>query len=49
MILQIRSEVKVKVDQKWYMTLHHKKLHLHTKFGIPTFNIIKDMLRTRFL
>ena len=32
-----RSEVnaKVKVIQKWYMTLHHLKMHPHANFGIP--------------
>ena len=30
----------VTVTQKWYMTLHHLKMHPHTKFGIPTSNNI---------
>ena len=30
-----RSEVKVTVTRKWYATLHHPKMHPHTKFGIP--------------
>ena len=47
-ILQTRSKVKVKVTQKWYLTFRHQKLHPYTKFGIPTFNNIRDMLRTRF-
>ena len=47
-ILQTRSKVKVTVTQLWYVTLRHQKLHPHTKFGIPTFNNIRDMLRTRF-
>ena len=47
-ILQTRSEVKVKVIQKWYVTFRHQKLHPLTKFGIPTFNNIGDMLLTRF-
>ena len=47
-ILQTRSEVKVKVTQKWYVALRHPKLHTHTKFGIPTFNNIRGMLPTRF-
>ena len=29
------SEVKVIVTQKWFVTLRHPKMHLHTKFGIP--------------
>ena len=40
-ILQTRSEVKVKLTLKWYVTLHHSKLHPHTKFGIPTLNNIE--------
>ena len=47
-ILQTRSEVKVKVTQKWYNSLRHQKLHPHTKFGISTFKNIRDMLPTRF-
>ena len=35
-ILKIRSEVKVTVTRKWYVTLCHPRMHLHTKFGIPT-------------
>ena len=34
-ILKTRSEVKVTVTRKWYVTLCHHKMHLHTKFGIP--------------
>ena len=34
-ILKTRSEVKVTVTQKWFVTLSHSKMHLHTKFGIP--------------
>ena len=30
-----RSEVKVTVTHKWYKTLHHSKMHSHTKIGIP--------------
>ena len=47
-ILQTRSEVKVNVTQKWYVTLWHPKLHPPIKFGIPTFNNIRDMLWTWF-
>ena len=28
------------------MRLHHPKMHIHTKFGIPTSKSIRDMLRT---
>ena len=45
--LKTRSEVKVTVTQKWYATLRHPKMHLHTKFGIPTSKNIGDMDRTR--
>ena len=45
MILKTTSDVKVTVTQKWYMTLRHPKMHLHTKFGIPTSKNIRDMLR----
>ena len=34
-ILKTRSEVKVTVTRKWYMTLCHPNMHLHTKFRIP--------------
>ena len=37
-ILKTRSEVKVTVTQKWYVTLFHPKMHLHNKFGIPKTN-----------
>ena len=47
--LESRSEVKFKVTvtQLWYATLHHPKMHAHTKFEIPTSNNIRDMLRTQ--
>ena len=35
-IIKTRSEVKVTVTHKWYLTLDHPKMHPHTKFGIPT-------------
>ena len=40
-ILEMRSEVKVTVIQKWYATFHHPKMHPHTKFGIPIPNNMK--------
>ena len=46
-ILKTRSEVKVTVTQKWYMTLHYPMMHPHTKFGIPNSKNIRDMLRTQ--
>ena len=36
------------MTQIWYLTICHQKLHPYTKFGIPTFNNIRYMLRTRF-
>ena len=33
----------VTVTQKWYMTLHHLKMHQYIKFGIPTSKNIGDM------
>ena len=39
--------VKVTVIRKCYATLRHPKMHLHTKFGIPTSKNIGDMHRTR--
>ena len=45
--IQTSSEVKVTVTQKWYATLRHPKIYLHTKFGIPTSKNIGDMHRTR--
>ena len=44
--LKTRSEVKVTLTQGWFVTLHHPKMHAQTKFGIPTSNNIRDMLRT---
>ena len=46
-ILKTRSEVKVTVTQKWYVTLHHPKMHPHTKFGIPTSKNVRYMLWTQ--
>ena len=46
-ILKTRSEVKVNVTQKWYVTLYYPKMHLHNKFGIPTSNNIVDMHQTQ--
>ena len=48
-ILKTRSEVelKVTVTQKWYLTLGHPKIHLHTKFGIPFTKHIGDMHQTQ--
>ena len=45
-ILETRSKVKVTVTQGRYTTLPHSKMHLQTKFGIPTSNNIGDMHRT---
>ena len=45
--IKTKSEVKVTVTRKWYATLHHLKMHPHTKFGIPTSKNIGDMHRTR--
>ena len=46
-ILKTRSEVKVTVTQKRYMTLRYCKMYPHTKFGIPKSKNIKDMLGTQ--
>ena len=48
-ILKTRSEVKVTVTQKWYLTLHHPKMHLHTKFGNPISKNIGDMHQTQYI
>ena len=45
-ILKTRSEVKVTVPRKWYVTLCHTKMHSHIKFGIPTSKNIRDMHQT---
>ena len=47
--LETRPEVKFKVimNQLWYATLRHPKMHSHTKFEIPTSNNIRDVLRTQ--
>ena len=47
MTIKTKSEVKIKVTQKWYATLRHPKMHPHTKFGILTSKNIGDMHRTR--
>ena len=47
--LKTRPEVKVTVTCKWYKTLHHPKMHSHTKFGIPISNNKRDMLLTQLL
>ena len=39
----------VTVTRKWYKTLHHPKMHSHTKIGIPISNNIRDMLLTQLL
>ena len=46
-ILKTRSEVKVTVTRKWYVTLRHPRMHLHTNFGIPTSKNIGDMHQTQ--
>ena len=46
-ILKTRSEVKVTVTQKWYMTLRYPKMHPHTKFGIPNSKNKRVVLRTQ--
>ena len=46
-ILKTRSEVKVTVTQKWYVTPHHPKMHLQTKFVIPISKNIGDMHETQ--
>ena len=46
-ILITMSEVKVTVTRKWYVTLRHPKMHLHTKFGIPNSKNIGDMHQTQ--
>ena len=57
--LETRSEVKVTVAGKWNVTIRHfkmhshmklpSKMHLHTKFGIPTLQNVRDVLQTRIL
>ena len=49
LILETSSEVKVivTVTQGRYATFCHPKLHVHTKFEIPTSNNLRDLLRTR--
>ena len=59
LILETRSEMKVIVTGKWNMTIRHfkmhshtklpSKMHLHTKFGIPTLKNVSDVLQTRIL
>ena len=58
-ILEPRSEVKVTVTGKWNVTIRHfnmhsntklpSKMHLHTKFGIPTLKNVRGVLQTRIL
>ena len=35
------------MTRKWYGTLRHPKMQLHTKFGIPTSKNIRNMLWTQ--
>ena len=44
-IREIRSRVKVTVTGKLNGTIHHSKMLSHTKFGIPTYKNIRDMLQ----
>ena len=46
-ILKTRSEVKVTVTQKWYVTSRYPNMHLHTKFGIPITKKIGYMHQTQ--
>ena len=46
-ILKTRSEVKVTVTQKWYVTPCHPKMYLHTKIGVPISKNIGDMHQTQ--
>ena len=56
-ILETRSEVKVTVTGKGNVTIRHfkmnshtklpSKMHLHTKFGIPTLKNERDVLQTQ--
>ena len=41
--LKTWSNVKVKVTQKWYVTLCHPNMHSHSKFGFPTSRNIGDV------
>ena len=43
LFFKTRSEVKFTVTQKWYVTLSHPKMHIHTKFVIPTSKNIGDI------
>ena len=49
--LETRSEVKFKVTvtKLWYATLPHLKMHPHTRFKIPTLNIMRYALETIIL
>ena len=56
-ILETRSEVKATVTGKWNVTIRHfkmyshtklpSKMHLHTKFRIPTLKNVRDVLQTQ--
>ena len=41
--LKTRSEVKVKVTQKWYTKYNHTEMHVYTKFEIRTSKNMNDM------
>ena len=43
LLLKTRSEVKVTETKKWFVTLQHRKMNLHTKFGILISKNIGDM------
>ena len=46
-ILKTRSEVNGTVTRKWHVTLRHPRMHLHTKFGIPSSKNIGDIHQTQ--
>ena len=46
-IIETRSDIKVTVTLKYYLTLRHPKLHSHTKLGILTSNNIGNMHQTQ--
>ena len=46
-ILKTRSEVKVTVSQKWFVTFRHPKMHLYITSGIPISKNIGDMHQTQ--
>ena len=48
-INKTRSDVKVTVAREKYVRLHHPKMHIHIKFGVPTSKNMRYAPNTKIL